>query len=948
MTDLKLSVLLSMVEKVTAPLKSITGQSTQTAKALKQTRDRLRELEKTQGTVNAFKALKRGTGELQRELKTARDRLKAVSAAHSAAVNPTKRQTAALVQAKAAVVAAEGAWRAHAVRLRDVHRQMASAGINTRRLASFEKQLRGDIESTNAALGTQKSRLSAINEQQRRMAGARGQLQRTQATGAHVAVAGAASMAAGHTVLNAIRPQLDEAKAWQQQVAQLRAQGIGDAAVADAVKFARGMDVIGSSATDNLKLVKEAYSVLRDMHESEEVAPYLARMKFGIETVMAQGGHGDGHGDNAEAMFMDLLKVAELRGAAKNPESLKRVLDYSTQAYVASGGLVKPEDLLNMIKTGGVAAKQLDDTSFFFGLLHTMQEMGGHRAGTGLATAYQNWAAGRSTHQAADELFKLGLLRKDAVVTYEKTGHLKKLLPDALKDGELYRSNPFEFLMSRVVPKLNPDGTLNDQQVVSKINALFSGRKGGDLFASLYMERANIAKHLAAAPKAYGVDALYKEAGATAGGQELELEAKKRDLYRELGTQLLPVYVAGLTKLVALVRRLTAWTQEHPRLAKALAVTAGGFGVLMTAAGGLMIALGGLIAQFGLLRFVAKAAGIRFALGRVLGGAAGAVGSTAAAATGAAGSAAQVGLLSRLGLAARGALIGIAGASATTLAVVGAVGLVAIGVALVIRKYWQPIKAWFAGLGEGIALGVQPALTRIKEALGPLGTALSWVGDGIGVVWTWFTRLLEPVHATQAELDGARDSGVSFGRVIGAALGGVIDVVTWGIRMFVGLGEAIGDAAGWVVTTWSKIPGYFGNLWQGVKDAAGSAMEWISEKVQAVRSVIERLYAMWQKITGQGGATSAQPMDWIMPNDRDKARQIADTIARNPVDGGATTGTVSRSPRIMAAAPGNTYQVHVDARGMSPQEAQAAISGALRDHERSNQARQRSAYSDQD
>ncbi|MDR6642778.1 putative nucleic acid-binding Zn-ribbon protein [Luteibacter sp. 1214] len=946
--DLSLKVLLSMVEKVTAPLRSISGESGKTAKALKETRDRLRELEKTQGTVNAFKNLKRGTAELQRELKTARDNLKAVTAAHNAAVNPTKKQTAALVQAKAAVQGAERAYSAHAVKLREVHTQMASAGINTKKLASFEKQLRADIEGTNAALTTQKTKLGAISEQQRRMGAARSQMQQGQATGAHLAVGGAAALATGQGVIAAVRPTIDEAKAFQVQVSQLRAQGIGDAAVADAVKFARGMDVIGSSATDNLKLVKEANSVLRDMHEAEQVSPYLARMKFGIEAVMAQGGHGEGHGQNAETMFMDLLKVAELRGAAKNPESLKRVLDFATQAYVGSGGLVKPEDLLNMIKTGGVAAKQLDDTSFFFGLLHTMQEMGGHRAGTGLATGYQNWAAGRSTQQSAEELYKLGLLKKDSVL-YGTTGHVKKVLPDALKEGELYRSNPFEYLMTRVIPKINPHGALSDQQVVSKINALFSGRKGGDLFASLYLERANIAKHLAAVPKAYGVNALYDEARGTAGGMEIDLEAKKRDLYRELGTQVLPMYVAGLSKLVAIVRGLNRFAEAHPRIAKAFTVTAGGFGVLMTAAGGLMIALGGLLSQLAMLRFAFKAAGIRLALSRILGGAAAATESGAAAASTATGGAAQAGLLSRVGVAARGVLMGIAGASMTTVATVGGLIVVVAAVALAIRKYWGPITAWFEGVGQGIAQGVSPALASVKVALAPLADAFGVLAGWLQSAWQWFTQLIQPVQATTQQLDAARANGAGFGQVIGAVMGGVIQAITFGVRLFVLLGQAIGTAAGFVVTSWGPVRDFFAGLWSSVRDAAAAALGWIESKIQAVRGVIERLYAMWQKING-GSTTSPEPLQWIMPGDSDRARQITDAIARNPVgSAGAVGGNIVKPQAIPTRGNGgDTYQVHVDARGLSREETTRAMNDAFANERRKRAAESRSSYHDKD
>ncbi|MGE7139653.1 hypothetical protein ACQKIE_18660 [Luteibacter sp. NPDC031894] len=946
--DLKLSVVLSLIEKVTAPLKSITGQATQSAKALRDTRQRLKDLEKTQGAVNAFRNLSRGGRDLTRDLKAARERAAALGKAIADSGVASRAQIKDFAAARAEVKKTEREYAANQAKLKGVREQLAAAGVSTKNLAGAERKLRGEIASVNATLATQQQRMAGINKQQQRMAAARSQMHATQAVGAHMAIGGAAAMAAGHGVLGAVRPTLDEAKAFQQQVAQLRSQGIGDAAVADAVKFARGMDVIGSSATDNLKLLKEANSVLRDMHEAEQVTPYLARMKFGIESVMAQGGHGDGHGENAETMFMDLLKVAELRGAAKNPESLKRVLDFATQAYVSSGGMVKPEDLLNMIKTGGIAAKQLDDSSFFFGLLHTMQEMGGHRAGTGLATAYQNWAAGRSTQQSAEELAQLGLLEKGSV-KYGSTGHITKVLPGGLKDADLYRTNPFEFLMTRVVPKINPGGALNDQQVVSKINALFSGRKGGDLFASLYLERANIAKHLAAAPKAYGVDALYKEGGGTAGGMELDLEAKKRDLYRELGTQILPLYVAGLGKLVAILRRVNAFAEAHPRIAKAFTVTAGGFGLIMTAVGGLMIALGGLLSQLALLRFAFKAAGIRLAMGRILGGAAATAGTSAAAAGSmAATGAAQAGLLSRLGGGALRVLTAIGSVSAGTAVAIGAVLLVVVAVALAIRKYWQPIKAWFQGVGQGIAQGIAPALAKVREDLAPLANAFGVLAGWIGQAWQWFMRLIEPVKSTSAELDAARTSGVSFGTVIGQALGWVVECITFGVRMFVKLGEAIGNAAGWVATSWGPVSEWFANLWSGIKGAAAGALEWIETKIAAVRAVIERLYAMWQRISGT--ASGPEPLQWVMPGDSERARQISDAIARNPLGSGgsANASIVSTKPLAAGAAPGDTYQVHVDARGMTHQEATMAINNALNNQRREAAARKRSAYSDED
>ena|GEM_PF-442874 len=937
--DLKLSVLLNMIDKVTAPLRGIAGSSAATSKALRETRQRLKDLQKAQDDLKGFRQLKAGTQALGTQLSAARQRATELGRALASTTNPTRQQAREFAAAKRQADALGVQYQANVRRLQSLRDGLGAAGIHTRNLAGHERRLRDDIAATNAQLGEQQKKLSALTQQQQKMAAARQSFERSSATAAHLTVGGYATRETGKHLLDAISPTVTEAKAWTAQVAQLRAMGVGDALVTDAVKFARAQDIMGTSATETLKLLKESYSVLRDMHEAEAVTPYLARMKFGIETVMAQGGHGEGHGDTAETMFMDLLKVAELRGAAKSPESLKRVLDFATQAYVASGGLVKSEDLLNMIKTGGVAAKQLDDQSFFFGLLHTVQEMGGHRAGTGLATAYQNWAAGRSTRQSADELYQLGLLKPGAIEVHEKTGHLKKLLPDALKEGDLYRSNPFEYLMTRVIPKLNPDGQLSDQQVVSKINALFSGRKGGDLFASLFMERANIAKHLAAAPKAYGVEALYNLAGQNAAGQEAELLARKSDLYRELGEQLLPLYVVGLGKLVGVLRAVNTWSQRHPMLAKGMLVVAGSAGVLLATVGSLMVALGGLLGQFALLRYAMRLGGLRLG---ALGG--------------------EGGLLSRLPMlgrlfpalatGARAAMLAITGVSLPVAALIAVV----IVAALAVRRYWQPISAWFAGVWEGIGQAVGPVFAEIGRALAPLKPAFDVIVGCLVSVWRWITQLLGPMQATQEQMASARAAGVAFGQLVGAAIRGVVQAVSFGVQMFVALGEAIGTAAGWVVVHWEPVKAWFAEMWQSVENAAHKTLDWIAEKLGAVRELIDRIRHLGQSspVTQPG----TMPIDWITGDDQEKASKIADAIARTPMAGGEASGhgasLVSSVPSVGVRPPktvvmqGDQVTMHVDARGNDPDAVRRQVADAMARHERNKQVRARSAFSDED
>jgi hypothetical protein len=439
---------------------------------------------------------------------------------------------------------------------------------------------------------------------------------------------------------------------------------------------------------------------------------------------------------------------------------------------------------------------------------------------------------------------------------------------------------------------------------------------------------------LAAAPKAFGVDALYKEAGGTAGGVELDLEAKKRDLYRELGTQVLPTYVAALSKLVSGLRYLNGFAESHPRLARALMLTATGFGVVMTAAGGVLVALGALVGQLALVRLAFQAAGIK--LGSLFG--------TAAAAGGEA--VEKASLLSRVFTIARTAIAGLAGASMATVGIVAGVLAVVVGVVLVIRKYWGPIVAWFQGVGQGIAQGITPAFNEVREALGPLGAAFGTLAEWAGMAWRWFLKLIEPVQATTEQLDGARASGASFGHVIGEALGGIIKGVTYGVRAFVWLGEALGTAAGFVVISWDPVASFFVGLWDGVKSAASTALDWITEKIDAVRQVIERLQAMWARIRGEMPA-SATPIEWIMPEDHERAMRVRDAIARGPEAVAPTQAPIVAQTAASAPAP-RVYNVTVNANGLDEHAARRVAVGAIDDHERKQASRKRSAYADQD
>lgn len=146
-----------------------------------------------------------------------------------------------------------------------------------------------------------------------------------------------------------------------------------------------------------------------------------------------------------------------------------------------------------------------------------------------------------------------------------------------------------------------------------------------------------------------------------------------------------------------------------------------------------------------------------------------------------------IGVLGAIGLASWPVIMGINGiiaaagmlgtvvsvAGGAIMAVLGAVTwpIVAVGAAfvagaLLIRKYWQPISAFFSG----VIIGVTEAFAPLGALFTPLKPMFDTLGGWLKQAWQWFTNLLAPVKASQETLDNCKNAGVAFGRSVADAL----------------------------------------------------------------------------------------------------------------------------------------------------------------------------------
>ncbi|CAM3520156.1 phage tail tape measure protein [Rouxiella silvae] len=113
------------------------------------------------------------------------------------------------------------------------------------------------------------------------------------------------------------------------------------------------------------------------------------------------------------------------------------------------------------------------------------------------------------------------------------------------------------------------------------------------------------------------------------------------------------------------------------------------------------------------------------------------------------------------------------------------------GAAIMIWKYWEPIKAFFGGFWTGLVGAIEP----VKQAFAPLEPIFDGIGNAIGRVWNWFTQLFEPVSTSAETLKECTEAGRVFGEVVGKAVSGVVDVIL-----------KVAEGIGWLLKKLGAIP----------------------------------------------------------------------------------------------------------------------------------------------
>jgi hypothetical protein len=446
---------------------------------------------------------------------------------------------------------------------------------------------------------------------------------------------GGGMAAAGGFGLALFKAPIEEAIKLDQQISKFKLFGMGDKVNAEAVSFAKGMNVMGSSYTENMKLMIEAQGVFREsgiggsaaLEGAKLAAPLLAKIAFSTKSL-------DGESSaklNTSALAM--LRYVEDSGGLKSPEKFKELADAGWKMVQTSGGSVSWEQLRQFKARAGVAGMNISGDGMAE-LEPVITMLKGQTAGFALRTAY-NRLNGiiKIPNQVAHELVNGGLWDAHKVI-FNSMGGIKAFKGNPFKYSKEFNENQPEFYAKYIIPLHQKMGITTESQI-AQANAMMFGSTGGTLFTLIDKNLAKLRQSLDAQNKALGIDESAKVAGDSANGKFVDLHAKWANVLAELGTAILPMAIRGVENLTNTLKSAISFAHEFPVLSKTLIVGFAGVSALFVAGGVFAMALSG-FAALGLILSGGGAAGLGAAAGvglaALLGGVATALGVLAAAA----------------------------------------------------------------------------------------------------------------------------------------------------------------------------------------------------------------------------------------------------------------------------------------------------------------------------
>lgn len=597
--DLRLQVLLSTIDKATRPLKHISEGGIETARALKAARDRLKELTTQQKDVSAWRAQRAAAEQTGASLTAARDRVKSLSQELAATDTPTRAMTRSFQAAVREATRLKQQHQQQGEQLQGLRSKLYDAGISTKNLSTHERQLREQINATNASISTQGKRMAELSAQHKRAAAARSQMEKSQRAAGNLAVNGAAGLGVGYA---ASRPIAAAVKAFapnEDSATQLKVSMMDDTG-----KVAEDFQKITNLAT---KLGDRLPGTTADF---QEMMTMLRRQGLSAQSIL--GGTGEAAAYLGVQLKMPVAEAAEfaakMQDATRTSEKdMMSLMDTIQRGFYAGvdptnmlQGFSKIAPVMDTIKKSGI------DAAAELAPLLVMMDQAGMEGG----------AAGN----AYRKIFQAGL-DKDGVKDVNEIMALEgKSIRFKFTDAKGNFAG-LENLFAQV-EKLK---TLNDEDRTATIKALFGDdsetmttlntmmNKGLDGYKEVQQKLQNQAD----------LRTRVNEQLSTLTNVMEAAEGSFTNAMAEFGAAVAPELKDLINTLGEIANSVGTWARENPKLAGGLVKVVAAIAALAFVFGGLALTMASMLGPFAVLRygmtmFGLQGGGITKMLGRLM------------------------------------------------------------------------------------------------------------------------------------------------------------------------------------------------------------------------------------------------------------------------------------------------------------------------------------------
>nr|DAD65893.1 MAG TPA: minor tail protein [Siphoviridae sp. ctDEW4] len=743
MNNLQLTVLLNAIDKISAPLRNASKQVSALSQKLKENKAIRAQLTKqdkeTEAAIKKYAAtlnpLKNKLGAVNQELAQAQQKAKHYAKQLATAKNPTNEFRDKVLRAQQAVEKLKTEQTQAALKLRQARQELNASGLSAKTLAQRQDELKSKLKGVNQQIKQQETALAKLNAKQAAYNRYRGQVETLKEVSGKAQMVGAQASAAGSTITAPIAKSVNDFMQFEDAMVGVarQVQGLKDDSGNFTAEFDEWKKKIQALSTELPLTTVE----IANMIES------AARMDVPKEQLED---------------FVRLNTQMATAFDAANPDELVEQFGKVTKNFKLSSAASRElADAINY----------LDDNAISKGteIIGFMNRVSGI---SGIAKITEkNMAALGSTLQTAGAAEEQSATAVNAIFTRLSSASKKKPVRNALAAMGLSASK-VELGMAK-----DAQGTL--MQIVETVKKMPEHKRLGFIADLVGTEHTKTLALLVSNTEEWRRQIELANSETAKGSMDREFDTRMKalsstwgvfknklfNLNSTIGGTLAPTLDNLLKKIGGLIDKGNKWIQDHPKLAKNILLVAG--------------AIGGSLTVFGALAFMLSF--VLYPVARLILGL----------------SKLNI-LLPKFG----GQIKNVGGAVARWLLsplkllpyILSLGGAAFIGAALLIYKFWNPIKAFFDGFLQGLKEGLAPVLEKFQ----PLGTAFSVVVGWIEKAVKWFTDLLSPIQSTKEDLDAAASAGKQFG-----------EWVAFGIDLALKPLQLLIDGVKWLIDNLPKI-----------------------------------------------------------------------------------------------------------------------------------------------